>query len=50
MKTNFLKCLAGVCLCLLTVPLAFASDNYKTVKVFPCSLLKSLFILIKTSR
>ena len=33
MKTNLLKYMAGICFGLLTVSLAFASDNYKTVKV-----------------
>lgn len=54
MKMNLLKYMAGICFGLLTVSLAFAGDNYKTVKgessLFPCSLLKSLFIPIKTFR
>lgn len=43
MKTNLLKYMAGICFGLLTVSLAFAGDNYKTVKVkapFPMQPIK----------
>lgn len=43
MKTNLLKYMAGICFCLLTASLAFAGDNYKTVKVkapFPMQPIK----------
>ena len=43
MKMNLLKYMAGICFGLLTVSLAFAGDNYKTVKVkapFPMQPIK----------
>ena len=43
MKTNFLKCLLGICLCLLGISPVLAGDNYKTIKVkapFPMQPIK----------